>query len=843
MATVYRSRQPSLGRPVAVKVLHGGGQPRSEAQLQRFRREARAIASLAHPAVVTLHDFGVFGAGQPYMVMELVPGRPLSAALRDRGVTGAAVVRMALDLLDALEHAHGQGIIHRDIKPANIMVLPAEQRSDRAVSVRLLDFGLAKSVGREDALRLTDPGAIYGSPLYISPEQAQGTTLDARTDLYSLSAVLFEAFAGHPPFRADSHLALASIRVIHPAPRLPAQPWVPGPIADLVARGLERDPAQRFASAAEMAAALEACAGCPELRLELPGPLEELSAAQIGDSDETRQISEAAAATGAKADPRPTGDDTMHDDPHGASDAPEGAPIDLDDLAVPEQGAGPRPLSQRHVSTPSARAPDPARPQAPLEPGGGHGPTLAGPRTLDLNQGRGDLPPMPDLPLVTPTPALGAAGPGRRPPPDEALAAGDAPSAPSEEDASRVEVPGAGADRPDWLETGRSTPSSPRWQGFGEAPGPLGGGGPAPPPIDLQQGGTPALAAVRRLGPDQPSPEPRRSPGIPSGPLLLGALALGAIVVLVLSVWLMGLLVGPGGGAETAGSDAPTAGSGVGQTTAETAAAKAARALERAEQAFAAGDYERADEHARLVMRYDAHAHRARLLLAQALFARREFAEAESHLRLAVRAEPNSVDYRLALAIALDEQVGQESAAQSLMLALEPDIAASPDHAAELPRFYARLGRRLLAGGRAKEALQFLTKSLGPEQRDAIPWFLTGEALMTLKHPEKAEGFYREALARQPALIRAYERLATALLLRERPDQDAAIAVLIKGIATDKAGKAPALHRQLGYLYRDVGKTDEAVAALDAYLKAAPARAPDRRAVKQELRALRRASE
>lgn len=835
MATVYRSRQPPLARPVAVKVLHGrAGSRHSEEELHRFQREAESIARLTHPAIVTLHDFGVSPDGEPFMVMELVPGHSLSAALRRRGLRGADVLRIALDLLDALEHAHRLGIVHRDIKPQNIMVLPPDELSERSVTVRLLDFGLAKVVDGARALRLTDPGSVYGSPHYISPEQAQGTALDARTDLYSLATVLFEAFAGHPPFRADSHLALASIRIIHPAPRLPRHPWIPECLADVIARGLRRSADERYGSAAAMADALRACADAPELLLQLPGPAGDGVTDQDAEGSvvETRQLSEGDAGVARALGGLRPGDTTMNDDIQDPRTDSAGQPIDLDELADAVEGAADAfPLSQRHVSAP--RLATPARPDA--------GATSGGARTLDLQQRDGDLPPMPDLPLLTPA-APGLGGPARWPSHESGHAA---PFSPQKAGSSEHDLPGVD-EPPEWLETGRSTPSVPRW----ESPNadatwarerPADAGAPLPPAVDLSQGGTPALAVVRRLRPDAAPGATTEGKGLGSGPLLLAGLALGAVAVLAMSVWLMGLLLGgapsESGEADASGVSAAAVEGGVRSPPGD--AERAAKALARAERALAAQDYGRADEQARIAMRYDPHSQEARHLLARVLIAQREFAEAESHLRVAVRAAPDSVDYRLSLAIALDEQVGQEAAAQTLMLALEPDIAASEAHAAALPMFYARLGRRLITSGRPKEALPFLTKALGPEQRDAVPWFLTGEALAALGHNEKAVGFYREALARQADLIQGYQRLATALLLQEPPDQDAAMGALKQGVERDTERRHPGLHKQLGYLYRDAGRSEEAIAALTAYLKTATAKARDRRAVEQEIEALR----
>jgi serine/threonine protein kinase len=241
-----------LGRKVALKLLRKelSGDPTF---IGRFRREARIAASLEHPAIVTIFDYGE-AAGTCYLAMELLAGETLAARIaRGGGLAPDAAAAVLRPVLAALAHAHGRGVVHRDLKPENIIVLV----DGRA---KVLDFGIAKILEGASA-HLTQSGSVLGTPLYISPEQARGDTVDHRADIYALGAILFECLAGRPPFLEEQPAKLIAAHVKTPPPRLgAARPDIlfSEALEEVVARALAKDPAARFASASEMLAVLEA---------------------------------------------------------------------------------------------------------------------------------------------------------------------------------------------------------------------------------------------------------------------------------------------------------------------------------------------------------------------------------------------------------------------------------------------------------------------------------------------------------------------------------------------------------------------------------------------------------
>lgn len=242
MACVYVAEQTALEREVAVKLVR----PRNPAdlqQLQRLENEARALAGLQHPHIVELYDFGRTADGGMYYVMPLLPGGDLSAW--QAPVDEDRVAELLQSLLDALAHAHAAGVVHRDIKPENILF----DRNERPL---LADFGAAL---RRSKSRLTGEGLAIGSAGYMSPEQARGAEVDARSDLYSLGVLAFELLTGRLPFDGPDALAIAMAQVENPVPRLPESlaHWQP-----FLDRALAYEPAWRFSSAEEMRAALDA---------------------------------------------------------------------------------------------------------------------------------------------------------------------------------------------------------------------------------------------------------------------------------------------------------------------------------------------------------------------------------------------------------------------------------------------------------------------------------------------------------------------------------------------------------------------------------------------------------
>ncbi|MFN0091010.1 MAG: protein kinase domain-containing protein [Acidimicrobiales bacterium] len=255
MAQVWRGVDHVLGRPVAVKVLH----PHLAADaafVTRFRREAVAAARVHHPSIVAIYDT-CSENGLEAIVMELVEGRNLRAVLDERRQLDLhEAVMLAAAVAAALEEAHRAGLVHRDIKPANLLL-----RDDQRVVVT--DFGIAKSVGEITAL--TQAGSLLGTAKYLSPEQVEGADVDARTDIYALGVVLYEAVSGRAPFSGDSDLAIAMAR-LHTDPLRPRQlrAAVSRPLDALIMRALARRKTDRFQSAADLRAALLAADPGPD---------------------------------------------------------------------------------------------------------------------------------------------------------------------------------------------------------------------------------------------------------------------------------------------------------------------------------------------------------------------------------------------------------------------------------------------------------------------------------------------------------------------------------------------------------------------------------------------------
>lgn len=253
MARVYKAHQETLGRDVAIKVLP----PWYAADrnfVERFNLEARLVARLAHPNIVTVHDANE-QRGHLYIVMQLVDGGTLKHRLdqlqqEGRVMETAEVVSIFTQLADALAYAHEQGVIHRDIKPVNVLM----DRSGRPI---LSDFGIAKVLASTQE-NLTRPGAGVGTPEYMSPEQCQGGPVDGRADIYAMGIMLFEAQTGHTPFRGNNYPALAHSHIYEPAP-FPStfNPNIPPAIERIIMTALAKNPQQRFQTAREMGEALK----------------------------------------------------------------------------------------------------------------------------------------------------------------------------------------------------------------------------------------------------------------------------------------------------------------------------------------------------------------------------------------------------------------------------------------------------------------------------------------------------------------------------------------------------------------------------------------------------------
>jgi serine/threonine protein kinase len=310
MGTVYEVVHTGTGRRLAAKVLTGAGLDGGQEAVARFEREARTAGSIDTQHIVTVVDTGTDGAtGHPYMVMELLGGEDLQQLVdRSGALAPLLVVRIVAQACVGLQKAHERHVIHRDIKPANLFL--AKQEGD-AVVVKLLDFGIAKV--KADPLGnagenagLTRTGNLLGSPLYMSPEQTQGLkTMDHRSDLWSLGVVMYEALCGRPPHVEETIGQLILSICARPTP--PVQqfaPWVPPEIAEIVDRALRIKPEERFASAADMLAALREVSSTATLSQAELVPIDETSRRVVrpvyDPLGRTRVTDDRSATTGAR---------------------------------------------------------------------------------------------------------------------------------------------------------------------------------------------------------------------------------------------------------------------------------------------------------------------------------------------------------------------------------------------------------------------------------------------------------------------------------------------------------------------------------------------------------------
>lgn len=257
MADVYLGLHTTLNRPVAVKILHSHFTD-DKSLMARFRAEAQAVATMRHPNIVQVLDFDI-SDDRPYIVMELLDGISLREYLTDVRNTGRALEPQTVGFLissvgSALDYAHSRGIVHRDVKPANVMLrhegtIEAAPTLPDKVEVVLTDFGVARMA---DTGADTASGVMIGTPAYMSPEQVRGEKVDARTDIYALGIMLYEMLSGALPFDGDSQASILIKQISEPPPSIPA---IPKEVQAVIDRALAKDPAKRFQTASDLAAA------------------------------------------------------------------------------------------------------------------------------------------------------------------------------------------------------------------------------------------------------------------------------------------------------------------------------------------------------------------------------------------------------------------------------------------------------------------------------------------------------------------------------------------------------------------------------------------------------------
>lgn len=285
MGVVYQARDSRLDRDVALKFLPASMAASREGQT-RFLAEARAASALDHPAICTLYDLGETDDGRLYIVMAFYPGQTLADRLAEGPLPLDLALRLARQVAEGLGRAHEAGILHRDVKPANLLITERQE-------IKILDFGIAKL---ESGATLTRPGALMGTLAYMSPEQFRGDELDARSDLWSLGAVLYEMIAGRRPFEGPHPAAtMESILGREPAALREVRPEVPAAVATVVHRLLAKEPSRRYGSAAELVLALRAAEEQitvpdhpprPRSPARLPVPLTRF----VGREDEVRRV-------------------------------------------------------------------------------------------------------------------------------------------------------------------------------------------------------------------------------------------------------------------------------------------------------------------------------------------------------------------------------------------------------------------------------------------------------------------------------------------------------------------------------------------------------------------------
>lgn len=305
MSVVYKGRHELMDRMVAIKMLQAQ-LVNDQTSIKRFKQEAKAASCLTHPNVITVYDCDVSPGGQPYLVMDYLVGESLADIIkRENHVDQERALNIFIQACDALEHAHLKGVLHRDLKSSNIMLVDFEGKTD---VVKVVDFGIAKlmpSSGKQSQ-NLTQTGEIFGSPIYMSPEQCLGSHLDPRSDIYSMGAMLYESLMGMPPLMGDTiidtmqmHVSMVPASFADMRPDLRIHPQFEA----VVFKALEKRPEDRYASMEQFRDALAHVARTIEMDKFNPTPVRDMSAMQPRS---TKQNITPQRSTNAGALPRPT---------------------------------------------------------------------------------------------------------------------------------------------------------------------------------------------------------------------------------------------------------------------------------------------------------------------------------------------------------------------------------------------------------------------------------------------------------------------------------------------------------------------------------------------------------
>ena len=259
MSAVYKARHLLIDRVVAIKVLHSHLVSQATT-LKRFQQEANAVSHLSHPNIIAIHDFGISSETQPYLIMDYLEGKSLADVLEHEGsMPLERALPIFLEICEGLDHAHQNGVVHRDLKPSNVMLT---HTGDQTESVKIVDFGIAKLMPTADSegQHLTKTGEVFGSPLYMSPEQCMGQPLDARSDIYSMGCVMYETLMGKPPFHGNNVLETMYMRLTEPPkPFSSVRPdlKIPSSIESVVFTAMSSEPTERFQSMRELKEMLE----------------------------------------------------------------------------------------------------------------------------------------------------------------------------------------------------------------------------------------------------------------------------------------------------------------------------------------------------------------------------------------------------------------------------------------------------------------------------------------------------------------------------------------------------------------------------------------------------------